>query len=35
MKGWVMVQEQGFTGEKELKVWLEKAREFVKGLGSK
>jgi len=35
MKGWVMVQERGFTGEKELKAWLEKARAFVKTLESK
>jgi TfoX/Sxy family transcriptional regulator of competence genes len=35
MKGWVMVQEQGFKGEKELKEWLEKAKAFVKRLGSK
>ena len=35
MKGWVMVEERGFAGEKELKEWLEEAREFVKGLGSK
>jgi TfoX/Sxy family transcriptional regulator of competence genes len=35
MKRWVMVEESGVAGEKELKVWLEKAREFVKGLGSK
>jgi hypothetical protein len=35
MKGWVMVEEQGFTGEKELKKWLEKAKAFAKTLGSK
>jgi TfoX/Sxy family transcriptional regulator of competence genes len=35
MKGWVMVEELGFVGEKSLKDWLEKARGFVKTLGSK
>jgi TfoX/Sxy family transcriptional regulator of competence genes len=35
MKGWVMVEEQGFRDEKELKEWLEKARAFVKTLDSK
>jgi len=35
MKGWVMVQEQGFKSEKGLKEWLEKAKAFVKTLGSK
>jgi TfoX/Sxy family transcriptional regulator of competence genes len=35
MKGWVMVEEQGFAGEKELKEWLEKAKGFAKTLGSK
>jgi TfoX/Sxy family transcriptional regulator of competence genes len=35
MKGWVMVGERGFAGEKELKEWLEKARAFVKTLASK
>jgi TfoX/Sxy family transcriptional regulator of competence genes len=35
MKGWVMVEERGFKGEKELKEWLEKAKAFVKTLGSK
>lgn len=35
MKGWVMVEEQGFAGEKELKDWLEKARGFVKTLSKK
>ena len=35
MKGWVMVEERGFAGEKELKGWLEKAKAFVKTLGSK
>jgi TfoX/Sxy family transcriptional regulator of competence genes len=35
MKGWVMVDEQGFAGDEELKEWLEKAKGFVKTLGSK
>jgi len=35
MKGWVMVEERGFTGEKELKEWLEKAKAFVKTLAPK
>lgn len=35
MKGWVMVDERGFAGEKELKEWLEKAKAFVKTLDSK
>jgi TfoX/Sxy family transcriptional regulator of competence genes len=35
MKGWVMVEEPGFAGEKELKGWLEKAKAFVKTLAQK
>ncbi len=35
MKGWVMVEELGFAGEKKLGVWLEMAKAFVKTLGSK
>jgi len=35
MKGWVMVEERGFAGEEALKEWLEKAKAFVKTLGSK
>lgn len=35
MKGWVMVEERGFVGEKELKDWLEKAKGFVKTLAQK
>ena len=35
MKGWVMVDERGFAGETKLKEWLEKAKAFVKTLGSK
>lgn len=35
MKGWVMVERKGFTGDKELENWLNQAREFVKTLPSK
>jgi len=35
MTGWVMVEEQGFKGEKKLKEWLEKARAFAKTLAPK
>ena len=35
MKGWVMVEERGFTVEKKLKGWLEKAKAFVKTLAPK
>jgi TfoX/Sxy family transcriptional regulator of competence genes len=35
MKGWVMVERQGFTSEKELKEWLEQAKVFVRTLDSK
>ncbi len=35
LKGWIMVEGRGFTAEKELKEWLEKAKAFVKTLGSK
>ena len=35
MKGWVMVEEQGFKGDQELKSWLEKARAFAKTLAPK
>jgi len=30
-----LVEERGFAGEKELKEWLEKAKGFVKTMGSK
>lgn len=29
MKGWVMVQKQGFAEDEELLAWLEEAREFA------
>jgi hypothetical protein len=35
MKGWGMVEERGFAGQKELKEWLEKAKAFVETLESK
>jgi TfoX/Sxy family transcriptional regulator of competence genes len=35
MKGWVMVQEEGFRGEKELKYWLGMAKAFAKTLPPK
>jgi TfoX/Sxy family transcriptional regulator of competence genes len=35
MKGWVMVEKQGFAGEKDLKEWLEHAKGFAKTLGTK
>ena len=35
MKGWVMVEEDGFRGDDELKGWLNKAREFAKTLPPK
>ena len=35
MKGWVMVEKQGFAGEKDLKEWLEQAKGFAKTLGTK
>ena len=35
MKGWVMVEREGFNSENELQAWLNKAREFVKTLPSK
>jgi TfoX/Sxy family transcriptional regulator of competence genes len=35
MKGWVMVQEEGFRGEQEMKEWLDKAKVFVTTLDSK
>ena len=34
MKGWVMVDEQGFQG-KDLDTWLNKARDFVRTLPPK
>ncbi|NIO03549.1 MAG: RNA methyltransferase [Proteobacteria bacterium] len=35
MKGWVMVEGQGFNSDRELEVWLDKARAFVEALPSK
>ena len=35
MKGWVMVAEKGYEGEKNLKNWLEKAKKFAKTLPTK
>jgi TfoX/Sxy family transcriptional regulator of competence genes len=35
MKGWVMVTEDGFKRDKELKNWLELTRRFVETLPSK
>jgi len=35
MKGWVMVQEEGFRSEKELKYWLGMAKAFAKTLPPK
>lgn len=32
MKGWVMVEKDGFKRDQELKSWLEKARTFVETL---
>jgi TfoX/Sxy family transcriptional regulator of competence genes len=35
MKGWVMVAERGYKGDKELKDWLAKAKKFAKTLPAK
>lgn len=35
MKGWVMVGSEGFNSDKQLRAWLDKAKEFVKTLPSK
>ena len=35
MKGWVMVTEEGFRTDGELKGWLEEARRFVQTLPAK
>ena len=35
MKGWVMVAESGYKGEKELKDWLNKAKKFARTLPAK
>lgn len=35
MKGWVMVGEEGFMDEEELRSWLKKAKQFASSLPSK
>ena len=35
MKGWVMVEKEGFKSDEALKAWLIKAKEFVGTLPSK
>jgi len=35
MKGWVMVEKEGFSTEEELDDWLRKAEKFVKTLPPK
>ena len=35
MKGWVMVEEDGFNKEEELEAWLNQAKEFVDTLPAK
>ncbi len=35
MKGWVMMEEEGFKTEKKLKDWLNKAKDFAKTLSKK
>lgn len=35
MKGWVMVEEKGFSTDEELETWLDQAKEFVETLPSK
>jgi TfoX/Sxy family transcriptional regulator of competence genes len=35
MKGWVMVEGQGFGTDEALKEWLDQARQFVKALPRK
>lgn len=35
MKGWVLVEPDGIESDEHLKVWLEQAMEFVKGLPRK
>ncbi len=32
MKGWVMVEKEGFKGNHELRAWLNKARKYVRTL---
>ena len=35
MKGWVMVESEGFNSDNTLKDWLNQAKEFVRTLPSK
>jgi TfoX/Sxy family transcriptional regulator of competence genes len=35
MKGWVMVEEDGFKKEEELEAWLNQAKAFVRTLPAK
>ncbi len=35
MKGWIMVEENGFRTDKELKAWLKSAKEFAGSLPPK
>jgi TfoX/Sxy family transcriptional regulator of competence genes len=35
MKGWVMVESEGFVSDNELKTWLTKAKHYTKSLPSK
>ena len=35
MKGWVMVEQQGFSSDEELKTWLNQAKKFVSTLQPK
>ena len=35
MKGWVMMEQQGFKTDESLKVWLKKARDFSRTLPAK
>jgi TfoX/Sxy family transcriptional regulator of competence genes len=35
MKGWVMLESEGFNSDDELKSWLNKAKEFSRTLPSK
>ncbi len=35
MKGWVMVNQEGFADDKTLEAWLEKAKKFARSLPPK
>ena len=35
MKAWVMMEMEGFKSDSDLSAWLNRAKEFVKGLPSK